>query len=172
MTAHRFKGHSFVDPLSNISFLSSVDLDKHLQGLIQGAGDLDILGEYLHELAHHVCMRSAVRWSLQLLWLRSTMTDERSADERVADAAKVYALQFLMQPWLEGIATFAQYDLVPGTTGMRSSVTQGIWNYFLRGRTDGLKDAPMSPMWASLMHRFLAEHRISAELCQTSATCL
>lgn len=175
MTAHPFKGHSFVDPISNASFLSSVDLDKHLQGLMNGTGDPDILSEYLHELAHHVCMRSAVGRSLQLLWLRSTMTAEGRADERVADAAKVYAFEILMQPWLEGIATFVQYDLVPGiagTSGMRSSVTLGIWNHFFRGRTNSVEGAPISPMWAGMMHRFLAEHRLSATVVSDKADLL
>jgi hypothetical protein len=177
---HNLHSQGFVDSLSNMAFLSTIGIEEHLPELIDGRGDRRMLGEYLHELTHHICMTKRVGTALRLIWLRATNpTGKRTADQNVADAAKIFAFQAFMRPWLEGLACFAEYDVCPGDAKTISTLLTSSYDYFIKGHSGGLdllrrydnKQTGVN-VWMNIIRHSLAVYRFSAPTVNNKASLL
>src|SRR5437879_12139926 len=65
------RDRSFIDPVSNVTLLSSVDLEAHLGSLIELDLPRSCLPAFLHEATHHWSFFSPVGVAMALLKLRA-----------------------------------------------------------------------------------------------------
>jgi len=118
---------SLTEYFTNHTVLSSAELAQALPRLIDPHEALpqSVLPTFLHEATHHWCFSSAVGTTIALLSVRARLrglraiatssTRERENLERAAaeDLTRVEVTRELMRPLSEGIATFAEFDVLP-----------------------------------------------------------
>mgnify|MGYP003289546860 CR=1 FL=1 len=122
---------SFINPVTNLTVISSFRSEDHLPALASSTLPWSCLPAFLHEATHHWCLMHPVGGALALLNLRArraaTALERRSrfgADDSarlVSDVLRYEAFINVQRPLAEGIAMFAECDLVPGTSLSRPS---------------------------------------------------
>jgi hypothetical protein len=127
---------SFTDPLSNLVFLSSLNVGRHIQQIQDKDLPPESLPAFMHEATHHWCARSPVGLAEMLLFFRARRAalrysqqtraagtedaieqfhKRRDAEWTVLDAVARYEFsQGLMRPLSEGLALFAEHDASVG----------------------------------------------------------
>jgi hypothetical protein len=142
MIMHDIQQKSFVDPVSNLTVLSSIDLTRDIVNLIQLKFPEMALPAFLHEITHHWCFLSPVGSVLSLLSLRayrSAILIAASQSKEVADILRYSMGEIqisppfqgysvadfqkdmiryetalnILRPLAEGMALFAEYDATP-----------------------------------------------------------
>jgi hypothetical protein len=141
-----------VDPVSNLTLLSTVELEKHLPDILQSRLPMTCLSAFLHEGTHHWSFFSPVGTTLAFLALRArrraaaTSGRDPTNDEIwdvVDDLVRYSAGVEVLRPISEGLALFAEFDDVPGSARTLSEVMHSVMTCFLVGREANI-DEPLS----------------------------
>jgi len=135
---------SWTDPVTNWTLISGVKLDRDLSGMLQmGKYPMRLLSPFIHELVHHWCFHSPVGLTLAHMQLRARRealllaNDEPREGSRLdavfdllEDVGRYESAVTLMRPLAEGIALFAEFDLLPGSSTAASLVSQWVAHSF------------------------------------------
>jgi hypothetical protein len=114
--------------VSNLAILDRIDLSDDLMRIIEGRMDALRLPEVLHEFTHHSCLKSPVGTAVGLLnmlcqrmaWNMNELRNDRAAGKFMQYFARYHALTVAIRPLSEGIAQFAEYDMLPSPIEIRS----------------------------------------------------
>jgi hypothetical protein len=144
---------SWIDLVTNLSLLSGVDLTKQFGNFFQyGKFPQSCLPSFLHELVHHWCFQSAVGSTLALLYLRARRRalmisgpEEKSSPisdfDVVEDLGRYELVVNLLRPLAEGLALFAEFDVVPQHTSRFMTVPlQWVYLSFTTPSKEELRD--------------------------------
>jgi hypothetical protein len=118
---------SLTEYITNQTVLSSTELEAVLPKLLQPEEPLplSILPTFLHEATHHWCFSSRVGTALSVLAMRGRLralqateaTNRREREDLEIDAAedltRAEVTRELLKPLAEGLATFAEFDVLP-----------------------------------------------------------
>jgi hypothetical protein len=127
---------AFTNPLSNVVVLSAFNMGEGMDTAGRRKLPLRCAPQFLHEVTHHWCFDSPVGLVLTLLQMRARrralamiqaeslaqvgeLASESSSDDVydiLEDVIRVDATLEIMRPLSEGLALFAEHDLVPGHT--------------------------------------------------------
>jgi hypothetical protein len=161
-------GRSSIDPITNIAMLAPVRLEDDAGFLITGRLPRDVLPVYLHEATHHWCFFSPVGLALTLLNLRArrralmleimgppNLLEDRALDtiDVVDDYIRYDALTRVQTPLAEGLATFAEYDALPGSSSVATDVMTALARHFIQ------PDDPDDDVWEILGSSLVHERR-------------
>jgi hypothetical protein len=122
-------GLSFTDILSNAVFLSPLTTSAELSSLLHCHLDAKMLTELMHEAAHHKSLISPLGHAWALLGFgvqRSGFAMNNTGNQlHVNQFANRYihylSTTIALRPLAEGLALFAEYDLIPPPTSDRRS---------------------------------------------------
>ena len=120
---------SFTHPLSNTVVLDQLDATNHLADVVIGGLSNKLLAVFLHEVTHHWCFSSPVGTALSLIGLNSRVSlsssvlENNSKNRIITDELKYQTTLSFLQPILEGIAHFAEFDSTTGNSQVVSSPT-------------------------------------------------
>lgn len=135
---------SWTDPVTNWTLISGVKLDRDLGGMLQmGKYPARLLSPFLHELVHHWCFHSPLGLALAHMQLRARREALLLAKEEpragskldgvfdlLEDVGRYESAVTLMRPLAEGLALFAEFDLMPGSSTAASLVTRWVAHSF------------------------------------------
>src|SRR6266851_4000128 len=128
---------AWTDLVTNLTVLTGVDLEKHLGNfVVSGRFPHSCLPGFLHELTHPWCFQPPVAAALALLRLRARRSalltasgDKIRDDLRVAeDVIRYETAVALLRPLSEGLALFAEFDVIPSPAS-RSMPVPFNWVY-------------------------------------------
>lgn len=160
-------GRSFVDPVTNVTLLSPVQLDFHLVHLLAGRFPLEALPSFLHEATHHWCLFNPVGVALTLLNLRARRRAVAVGDPEVAagidtldvvdDYVRYDAIVRVHSPLAEGLACFAEFDSLPGSSSVASQILHTLATNFTEIGRDGdvWDELRRTLIWARSGRRFV-----------------
>src|SRR5712691_4525249 len=132
-------GFARIDPISNHTVFKDPD---YYADLIKRR-DLPVhtLSTFIHEATHHWCFTSPLGMALMLLYLSAARralhwaeTDEAGRTEAMNDLCTYQLVISILRPLNEGLAQFAEYDVLPPDRGklisppMRAALTF-LFNY-------------------------------------------
>ncbi|MEP6729372.1 MAG: hypothetical protein ABJE10_01985 [bacterium] len=165
---------NWVDPVTNLAVLSVVDLKLNLGGVLHRQLPRHCFGPLVHEMTHHWCFHSAVGNALACLSLRirrrAFLLDGTEASELALldDIIRYDTAMEMLRPLAEGLALFAEFDMRPGQTKVRSQPMLWTWLLFT-GRDsehDEESDAPNDASFNKMdfdVFRIIYDSRLSAE---------
>lgn len=142
----------FTDILSNAVVLNGLNPLDHIDEIRQGSLDLTYLPNILHECTHHATFNSPVGCALAALWASSQTNWIQQVGKShptlaSRDLAVFQTARTLLTPLAEGLALFAEHDLICGPAPILSNVSQHAMLLFTKGRLsrllDGLCVAPL-----------------------------
>lgn len=161
---------SWTDPVSNWTLISGARLDRDAAHMMQlGKFPAHLLAPFVHELVHHWSFHSPLGLALALLQLRARRegallvkggsqypTDGQSIKAILEDTVRYESAVTLLRPLAEGLALFAEFDMVPGTSTAASLVATWIGLCFANPE-DMVKEGGRDPA----IRAALARHRLS-----------
>lgn len=103
---------SFADLVSSDLKLSSLDFDRLFGSVAAGRFPAEGLPLFLHEAQHFACLKSLAGTGLAVLLLEALSTEEASTAKR--SFLRFSYLEKLLAPLLEGLALFAEHDVLVG----------------------------------------------------------
>lgn len=129
----------FTDITSNAVFLTDIDPLQSLDELREGRLDLKFLPGILHECTHHSTFYMSVGCAMSALWASSISTQFLNLGSKfptmaARDLAIIRTAYTLFQPMLEGLALFAEHDLLVGDSPLVSRVSEHAAPLFVKGR--------------------------------------
>jgi hypothetical protein len=151
-------GRSSIDPITNIAMLSQIWLEQDTGELLTGKLPSRALPVFLHEATHHVCFFSPVHLALALLNMRArrraqqleqegprALGEERALDtiDVLDDYVRYDCLTRALEPLAEGMALFAEFDALPGSSAIVGETMVSLVNFFGGQRPGG-------DIWAEL----------------------
>ena len=160
-------GRSSIDPITNIALLAPVRLEEDAGMLISGRLPRDVLPVYLHEATHHWCFFSPVGLAITLLNLRArrralvlelmgppALGEHRELDtiDVLDDYIRYDALMRVQAPLAEGLATFAEYDALPGSSSVATDMMTALAGHFMRPGEPGEHDDIWDVLGSSLIY--------------------
>jgi hypothetical protein len=170
-----FSRRSFTSFVTNTTVLPAIQLRRHLPAIVKGELPAECLLPFLHEATHNWCFLTPVGSAAAALALRAR---RRAAALVFADVPSdeafwamlddhvraTYVLRAL-HPLNEGLALFAEHEVVPEQSSHLSPVMQSALAYFQRDavRREGVADAVL---------RLLAGGRGSSDGIRRKATLL
>ncbi len=174
-TEHLYCSHgssrSWTDPVTNWTLISGVQLDRDLRGmLLSGKYPKRFLSPFLHELVHHWSFHSPTGVALAHLQLRARRrailyataaphgASFDAASAILEDIARYDAALAIMRPLAEGMALFAEFDLMPGESKAVSLVAQWLRHSFVDN-----KPGASSRDHDEDLYELLAGHRLSQD---------
>ncbi|WP_194909078.1 hypothetical protein [Catenulispora rubra] len=127
---------SFVNPVTNLSVITSFRPGEHLPGLINGSLPSECLPALLHEATHHWCFMHTAGAALALMYQRCAAdADMWEADPAAGAVAgrrlvgammRFEAFMALQRSLAEGLALFAEFDLFSGGELARMSPVMSL----------------------------------------------
>jgi hypothetical protein len=131
---------SWVDPVTNLAVLTAVDLRDHMGLVMSRQLPGHCFAPFVHELTHHWCFHSSVGNTLASLALRARRNALHiaNADDEFAvidDVVRFETAVAMLRPFAEGLAVFAELDLRPGRSQVRS--TPMLWTWLMFAGEDG-----------------------------------
>lgn len=163
-------GAGQMDPDSNTVFVCDSPVREYVQWARHGRLPRVLLPTVLHELTHHWCLSGCVGRALAELSLEAQEDLAASplfplyADEMVL--AQWDAVEFaraLLEPLLEGMAMFAQFDVYPGSSPVLSGTLAMLARLF-----PPEKDETATDIIDALRHR-LIEYRLSEQALRSKS---
>ncbi len=135
-------GRAWTNTTTNTTFIPEIDLSRDFEALYSLKGlPSSCLASFLHEAVHHWCFMSPVGTVLALLRVRAQLysfewmmeDDDDVGDaigQSIGDDIAVYRMiTALLRPMAEGLATFAEFDVLPlASTSVISKPMS--WLYF------------------------------------------
>jgi len=130
---------SFTHPISNTVVLNRLDIGKYLTDTLVGKFPVSQLPVVLHELTHHWCFASPVGTALSILAMGSRAGIVAAGNGVWPDHGDVCRSEVnynftmsMLQPLLEGMAEFAEFDLMPGNSRVASQLMSNVPIFFLQ----------------------------------------
>jgi hypothetical protein len=115
-----------IDILTSGSRISDRPIFEYIKGAVEGKLPDLLLPTFLHESAHHWCLSGSVGTALSLKimelhrkWLESPIVLDPTS---MLLQSRVSSVQRILEPLLEGMALFADFDLYPGRSEVASEV--------------------------------------------------
>ncbi|MGI8962795.1 MAG: hypothetical protein ACR2IV_24165 [Bryobacteraceae bacterium] len=135
----------FTDMMSNAVFLADLAPLENSGKLAAGSLDLKYLSSLLHEGTHHATFDSTVGCALASLFsscfsLWTLAIGQEAPTMPARDLIVLRTTCLLLQPIIEGMALFAEHDLVTGPSPVMSRPTQHASPLFTKGRIRELLD--------------------------------
>lgn len=166
---------NWTDPITNWTAVSGGHPFRDLKWfMLRGRLPNPLFGPFVHELTHHWCFHSPVGLALAYLHRRASRRAESisslddSSDEFqegagriLEDLTRIEIALKLMRPLAEGLAQFAEFDILPGDSQLLSEVSLSIFPTFFP------VDEPVPTESGTILKRLrdlVAEHRFSTEL--------
>jgi hypothetical protein len=131
------------DLISNVTSLTAAtEAEDPRPWLGWGTGGDEQLSVFLHELTHHWCFSSPVAFAIAGLVLRSRLeafraieNDSRPKDSIIVDLVRAETATFLLRPLAEGLALFAEFDVITRTQSKAiSPVFTALLEFFVDPR--------------------------------------
>jgi hypothetical protein len=165
---------SYVDPITNTTVISQVDLRRDFASFLQLKFPETLLPTFLHEGTHHACFLSPVGTTLALLRMRayrratSLRAGKTSQDEwdLLEDVLRQEATMEVLRPISEGIACFAELDSMPGDSDVLTVPMSSAFFHFggteneFKSHTSLTKSGPDLFLFA-LLHRMRLDEEVS-----------
>jgi len=133
--------------MSNTVVFTNLDIAGYLMHSQTGNLPFKMLPVVTHELTHHWCFSSLVGHSLSLLALESRTAIAANQPATEAEFLNVTRCELaynftlsLFHPLLEGMASFAEFDLAPGESEVVSALCAILPGFFLDVRKAGKTD--------------------------------
>ena len=140
-----------------------------MSALLNGTMPKEIWPVLVHELTHHWCFTTAVGEALTILYLKPilSMTGQSPANpyELGNDLITYDMMRGLLFPLIEGMALFAEFDVIPNRQSDSYS-TPLHWAATLYARPDRPEDIDDSVL------RFLLDQRLSRQVIRRKAALL
>jgi hypothetical protein len=117
-----------IDPLTNIIRPRGVRLRRDIKGLLIGPWAPAMVQPFVHELTHHWCFHSELGFvlaSIHFRAIRRLFSDAFDGARLFDEMVTVDALLRLLHPLSEGLALFAEYDMLAG--GSSVTTTPMLW---------------------------------------------
>jgi hypothetical protein len=121
---------SFTHPLTNTVVLDKLNITTHLGDVMIGGLSTKVLPVFLHEVTHHWCFSSPVGTALSIIAIDARaklvtmgIGDELEKEKIATDEIKYNTTLSILQPILEGLSLFAEFDLLPGDSQIVSLPT-------------------------------------------------
>ena len=114
---------SWADAITNEVLLEGVDSLAYINWLRNRDVRVeDAIPQFLHEYTHHWCFNSMVGRAIALVRMRSRYALLFRHDENVAvDLATYETARRMLQPFSEGLALFAEFDLAPDDSAIEAT---------------------------------------------------
>lgn len=170
---------SWTDPVTNWTLISGVKFDTDMVAMMQiGKCPRRLFSPFVHELMHHWCFHSPVGLALANIQLRARRRailfaqGEHSEGSEVdpfdllEDVGRYDAITTLMRPLAEGLALFAEFDLMPGQASTISLVSRWVGLSFSSLSDTTLDDPNL------ILKKVLVPHRLSTECSQRKSNLL
>jgi hypothetical protein len=129
---------SYVDVLSNIAFIDGMDAWSALAGIRDQNLPEEMLAVFYHELTHHWTMHSAVGRAVSIAKISAmwAMFGGKTAPSGVSPGtyAKFLSAETFLRAWSEGLAQFAEFDVVSGSSKTASYPTLVLWWLYCLGK--------------------------------------
>lgn len=166
---------SWIDPVTNLTLLSSVWLEKHLGQLTQLKYPLTCFPSFTHEVTHHWCLDTPTGSALALLMLRArsraasihSSSSVQSLDV-VEDLIRYETAVAFLRPLAEGLALFAEFDATPLASTIVSTPMTWAWRCFSNPQDEELKSGHPS----SLLNLLYNERLFGGEFVRRKADLL
>lgn len=171
---------SSTDPVTNWTLISGTQLDTDVRMLVTGRYPSRLFPEFLHEIVHHWCFHSSVGATLAYLQLRARRralplmrADTKpsiasDASYEVWDDILRYETAItLMRPLAEGLALFAEFDIMPGDSDVSSLPLEWAIRNFAIPSQEEIEGGPKAVLQALLL-----QHRVSKEFCKRKSNLL
>ncbi|MBS1869446.1 MAG: hypothetical protein JSS99_07255 [Actinobacteria bacterium] len=177
-------GRSAIDPTTNLAHLAQVRLEQDAGALVAGELTSAALPAFLHEGTHHLCFFSPVGLTLALLNMRArrralliafqTRPVPLEASPRpdsidvLDDYVRQDAVTRALRPLAEGLATFAEFDALPGTSPISTELMTMLLGHFIRHADPSAN--PWDTLASTLRHERSAlpyAHRKASLLAQS-----
>ncbi|MER8910907.1 hypothetical protein NKH99_25100 [Mesorhizobium sp. M0854] len=165
---------NWTDPISNWTGLSGVDVFRDQKWFItRGRLPSQMFAAFAHEFTHHWCFHSPVGAAIAYLRLRARTRAKAvsglhpASEEFRTGAAEVLddllrsdvALK-LMRPFAEGLAQYAEYDLLPGQSRLISETAKCIFQAFLPVKMPFVGDEEM----LTILTGIISDNRMGEKL--------
>jgi hypothetical protein len=121
-----------VDLVSNTVVLEEIDFVTHYAKISSQSFPQHALGPAVHELTHHWCFNSPVGSTLALLKLeiRHAIFTGTSQRDVFDPLWRLRIATQILRPIAEGLALFAELDMLPGPGGVRAPIVSWILSMF------------------------------------------
>src|SRR5882724_11346505 len=163
---------TYTDPISNTVLITSANPLDIKEDLARGRLSPRFLSTILHETTHYSSYITPVGSSLAALLTAHTVDrigmimDQEEVKGAAAAAIRGQIASIYLAPLLEGLALFAEFDLLPGASPVASTVSSvGIRLFCLESYISELKKGHTGCP-SDYFGKFLAENRVSAEFLQ------
>lgn len=130
-------GQSFTNAITNAALFARFNTIEYLRWL--SARDKSVneaLPQFLHEFTHHWCFDSIVGSAIAMVRMRAqrhAMVHAQAHRAQIlGDVVRARAAEIVLRPLAEGLALFAEFDIVPGQgrvlsrTSMAAAICFGI----------------------------------------------
>jgi hypothetical protein len=166
---------NWTDPITNWTAVSGGHPFRDLKWfMLRGRLPDPLFGPFVHELTHHWCFHSPVGLALAYLHRRASRCADaisgledgseefqKGVDRILADLTRIEIALKIMRPLAEGLAQFAEFDVLPGDSEVLSEVSLSIFPTFLP------VDETLPTERDAILTRLrdlIAKHRFSAKL--------
>ena len=127
-SASKYSERGHANFLTGSPHLLDIPMPSLVKHLLQEKLPRNFLPSFLHEATHYWCMATDLGASIALLEMRShhVVSAEHVDGKRVLhDVGVVQIIRQLLDPLLEGMALFQEFDALPGESDVKS--TPGFW---------------------------------------------
>jgi hypothetical protein len=158
---HSIADVAYTDPTSNAVVIDNFDPLAYIDKIREGRMPLDLLPNVLHECTHHVTFDSSVGLALAALWSGavSTWTFQAGTENPTLparDLAVIRVHRALYTPLVEGLALFAEHDLVSGDSPLETRMTKHVVPLF-SSSNELLRHARQEPDWIERKRLLLSQ---------------
>jgi hypothetical protein len=162
---------AFIDPLSNVISPRGINLPRDLRVVISPPWPPQALLPFLHEFTHHWCYFSPVGATLAMLEmkaLRLFLSKRIDAPELFDSFVSVRATLAFLEGISEGLALFAEFDMLPGKS--RTCSIPMIWaGVFAMDRKSYAKKEDFfitlsSELTAARLHPYVVDRKLNCLL--------
>lgn len=158
---HSIADVAYTDPTSNAVVIDNFDPLAYIDKIREGRMPIDLLPNVLHECTHHVTFDSSVGLAFAALWSGavSTWTMQIGAGKPALparDLAVIRVHRALYTPLMEGLALFAEHDLITGDSPLVTRITQHVAPLF-SSNNDLLRQARQQPDWIERKRLLLSQ---------------
>ena len=136
------KDRSWTDAITNQVLLHGLDIVSYVRWVESRSARIEsVIPQFLHEFTHHWCFNSLVGKTLALLRMRAQYRSLfRPAGQRedlvCLDLVRHEVAKEVLKPITEGLALFAEFDLVSGSRSIQSQTLSALAMCFGFGLED------------------------------------
>lgn len=124
-----------IELISNAGQVADRPIAEYIREAIVGRFPIVLLGAFLHEGTHHWCLSSPVGTAIAAISMQlhrecATRPESLLFPSTVPIQPRVSSITRILEPLLEGLAQFAEFDLYTGTSSVSSSVANWTMKLF------------------------------------------